>query len=91
MWSQEGEGEGALCQHSGVPEQYCHTYHILPPPPSSPQPSCRSQFRRQKRWWSAYLLFYERKDFSDMPDAPVTSEGGAVTGCDRNVMYLYNC
>lgn len=24
----------------------------------------RSQFRRQKRWWSAYLLFYERKDYT---------------------------
>ena len=24
--------------------------------------SARSAFRRQKRWWNAYILFYERID-----------------------------
>ena len=66
--------------------------HCPPPPPPPPpplplpllvQPLYRSQFRRQKRWWSAYLLFYERKDFTDMPDAPTTSEARH----DMKVMY----
>ena len=43
--------------------------------PASHGHPCRSQFRRQKRWWSAYLLFYERKDFSDSHDGPTDSKG----------------
>ena len=67
-------------------------YHFLLP---LALPLCRSQFRRQKRWWSAYLLFYERKDFSST-DGPTGSEGCACSGtiravcmsCDSHVMVM---
>lgn len=88
-------GRGCIVR---LPEQHYSTAAATTTSFSSPHltlPLCRSQFRRQKRWWSAYLLFYERKDFSST-DGPTGSEGcacsvtmrAACMSCDSHVMCM---
>ena len=90
--SQEGEkivvsGEYVAAGGGGyivrLPEQHWHN-SLHPFSLLLALSSCRSQFRRQKRWWSAYLLFYERKDFGDSPDIHNGSEGCVL--CDHVYM-----
>ena len=44
---------------------------------------CRTHYRRQKRWWSAYLLFYDRADQSPVFD------GELKVHIIWNVVHMY--
>ncbi|EDO35056.1 predicted protein [Nematostella vectensis] len=35
----------------------------------------RMSYRRQKRWWNAYILFYEREDIIDTSNTPESVQG----------------
>ena len=87
-----GSGEyicGCRKVHCEIASTTLEQYHIVSPSPRHAFSSCRSQFRRQKRWWSAYLLFYERKDFSDSPDVQNDSEGCVL--CDHVSCHVMSC
>ena len=48
---------------------------------------CRTHYRRQKRWWSAYLLFYDRADQSPVFDGELIK--AFIMHVIWNVVHMY--